>query len=127
VARDRVRRGAAARQSGRLAEWLALGLVLLKGYRILGFRYRTKAGEIDILAYRQHVLVAFEVKQRASLALALESVRPEQRRRIRRAASQVAAGHQHMKNWPVRLDLLVFAWGSWPRHIEDAWPEDFEA
>jgi putative endonuclease len=48
----RVARGAAARVSGRRGEVGAAVLLMLKGYRILGFRLRTPQGEIDIPALR---------------------------------------------------------------------------
>ena len=49
---DRAARGAAARLSGRRAEVLAACWLMLKGYRILGFRLRTPQAEIDLLALR---------------------------------------------------------------------------
>ncbi|HQR90490.1 MAG TPA: hypothetical protein PLH31_14755, partial [Caulobacter sp.] len=41
-------RGAKARLSGRRAEVLAAAWLMLKGYRILGFRLPTPLGEIDL-------------------------------------------------------------------------------
>ena len=45
-------RGAAARLSGRRAEWTAALWLMLKGYRILGFRLKTRQGEVDLLALK---------------------------------------------------------------------------
>mgnify|MGYP001481620910 CR=1 FL=1 len=68
----RRRRGALARRSGRRAEaWAALWL-MAKGYRILGFRLRTRLGEIDLLAQKGRALAVVEVKQRATVEAALE-------------------------------------------------------
>ena len=67
----RKRRGAAARRSGRRAEAIAAAWLMLKGYRILGFRLATGTGEIDILAQRGRVLIVVEVKSRTSLELSL--------------------------------------------------------
>ena len=39
---------------------------MLKGYQLLGFRLKTRAGEIDILARRGKTLAVVEVKRRAS-------------------------------------------------------------
>ncbi len=64
-------RGAEARRSGRRAELLAAAWLMLKGYRILGFRLKTPQAEIDLLAWKRGVLAVFEVKRRADLATAL--------------------------------------------------------
>ena len=115
-------RGAVARRSGRRAETLAALLLLLKGYRVLGFRVPSRQGEIDILAVRGGVLAVIEVKRRASLSAALDAVTPEQRERLRRAGAQIAAATPRLERLSVRLDLMAIAPGGWPRHIADAWP-----
>jgi len=121
MSKARSLRGAAARLSGRRAEaWAALWL-MLKGYRILGFRLRTPQAEIDLLAQRGGVLAVVEVKQRASLAQALEAVSFEQRERLRRAGSSLAARRRGLEGAAVRLDLVALAPGKLPRHSPDAW------
>ncbi len=117
-------RGAAARQSGRRAEWTAALWLMLKGYRILGFRLKTRAGEIDLLALKKDVLAVVEVKQRATLEAALECVAPEQRERLRRAGRILAAGRAAFRGLTVRLDLVALAPGRVPRHIPDAWKDE---
>jgi putative endonuclease len=114
-------RGAAARRSGRRGEVLAAVWLMLKGYRILGFRLRTPQGEIDLLAWRRGVLAVVEVKRRAGLAEALEAVTPEQRDRLRRAGAAIAARRRILAGASVRLDLLALAPGKLPRHHPDAW------
>ncbi|MFT4936907.1 MAG: putative endonuclease [Pseudoalteromonas distincta] len=114
-------RGVQARRSGRRAEaWAALWL-MLKGYRILGFRLRTRLGEIDLLAQKGAVLAVVEVKSRLTLADALAAVAPEQRDRLRRAGAAVAGGRPRLKNLAVRLDLIALAPGRLPQHRPDAW------
>ncbi len=114
-------RGAKARQSGRRAEaWAALWL-MLKGYRILGFRLRTRQGEIDLLAQKGAVLAVVEVKRRPALEDALAAVLPEQRDRLRRAGAAVAATRPRLKALAVRLDLIALAPGRLPQHCPDAW------
>jgi len=114
-------RGAASRLSGRRAEvWAALWL-MAKGYRILGFRLRTPQAEIDLLALRGKVLAVVEVKQRTSLLIALETVTVDQRERLRRAGTALAAGRPSLAGASVRLDLIALAPGKLPRHIPDAW------
>ena len=114
-------RGAEARKSGRRAELLAAGWLMLKGYRILGFRLKTPQAEIDLLAWKRGVLAVVEVKRRADLAAALETVTLDQRDRLRRAATSLAARRPDLKAATVRLDLLALAPGRAPRHVPDAW------
>lgn len=114
-------RGAQARRSGRRAEaWAALWL-MLKGYRILGFRLRTRQGEIDLLAQKGKVLAVVEVKSRLALDDALAAVGAEQRDRLRRAGAAVAGGRPRLKALAVRLDLIALAPGKLPQHRPDAW------
>jgi putative endonuclease len=49
---------------GRASETCGAGVLIAKGYRILGRRVRTRAGEIDIVAVRGKRLAFVEVKQR---------------------------------------------------------------
>jgi len=114
-------RGTASRLSGRRAEVLAAVWLMAKGYRILGFRLRTRQAEIDLLALRGKVLAVVEVKRRASLMAALETVTLDQRARLRRAGMAVVAGRPRLAGASVRLDLIALAPGKLPRHIPDAW------
>lgn len=120
----RVRRGAAARRSGRSAEVLAALWLMAKGYRILGFRLKTAQGEIDLLARRGRTLAVVEVKRRTDLAEALAAVTPEQRRRLIRAAGAVAGRRKALAGLDIRLDLFALAPGGRPRHIAAAWGHD---
>jgi putative endonuclease len=120
----RRKRGSAARQSGRRAEIIAALWLMLKGYRVLGFRLRTQQAEIDLLVARGGVLAAVEVKSRATPEVALEAVGYEQRRRIRRALATLAGRKRGFEHARLRLDLLALAPGHFPRHIPDAWSED---
>ncbi len=117
----RIARGTASRQSGRRAEIAAALWLMAKGYRILGFRLRTRQAEIDLLALRGKVLAVVEVKRRTSLLAALETVTADQRDRLRRAGLALAAGRPQLCNCSVRLDLIALAPGKLPRHIPDAW------
>lgn len=114
-------RGAAARKLGRRAEVLAALWLMLKGYRILGFRLATPLGEIDLLAQRGKVLAVVEVKQRTTIEDALDAVTPTQRDRLRRAAAHVSAHRMALRDLFVRLDLIALAPGRTPRHLPDAW------
>ena len=117
----RAERGGAARLAGRRGEILAALWLMARGYRILGFRLKTRQGEIDLLALRGGVLAVVEVKRRTTLEAALEAVSYEQRERLRRAARAVAASRPALAGLGVRLDLLALAPGRLPMHIPDAW------
>jgi putative endonuclease len=100
---------------------LAAVWLMLKGYRILGFRLRTRIAEIDLVALRGRTLVVVEVKRRASLADALETVTFDQRDRLRRAGALLAARRPALRDATVRLDLVALAPRRLPVHIPDAW------
>jgi putative endonuclease len=117
-------RGTAARLAGRRAEVLAAVWLMAKGYRILGFRLKTRQAEIDLLALRGKTLSVVEVKRRTSLLAALETVTFDQRSRLRRAGAALAASRPALAGAAVRLDLIALAPGKLPRHIPDAWKGD---
>lgn len=110
-------RRSAAWGRGRIAEALAAGLLLAKGYRILARRWASGAGEVDIVARRAGVLVFVEVKARREPDYAENTVAPRQRRRIRMAAEPWLAAHPRDQDHDVRFDVIVVARGHWPRHI----------
>jgi len=121
VSEVRRQRGLAARLAGRRGEVISALWLMLKGYRILGFRLRTPLGEIDLLAQKKDVLAVVEVKLRTSLDAALDAVTVRQRERLRRAAQTLAARRPALAAASVRLDLIALAPGRWPRHVPDAW------
>ncbi len=116
-------RGLAARKSGRRAEVWAAVWLMLRGYRILGFRLKTPQAEIDLLAVKGQVLAVVEVKRRTTLTAALEAVGYDQRERLRRAGRNLAKNRPGLQDAAVRLDLIAMAPGKWPKHCPDAWAE----
>jgi putative endonuclease len=114
--------------SGRAAEFVAGLLLMLKGYRVLARRLSTGAGtgagEVDLVARRGRTLAFVEVKSRADMAAAAESIRPEQRRRIVRAAESYIAKRPALRDLEVRFDAILVAPGRWPRHFPGAWRAD---
>ena len=114
-------RGAASRKAGRQAEVLAMIWLMLRGYRILGFRLRTPQAEIDILAQKGPVLAVVEVKSRTTPMAALEAVGQDQRERLRRAGRAIATSRPQLAESAIRLDLIAMSPGRFPTHIQDAW------
>ena len=108
---------------GRRAESRAALALRLKGYRILGRRVRTPAGEIDLVVRRGAVVAFVEVKARQSRARAAESVSPAQRRRIARAAAHFIAANPRLAPLIQRFDAVLVEPRKWPHHIINAWSE----
>lgn len=117
---NRTKRGAAYR-FGLLAEsWVAWAL-RLRGYRILARRYRTPAGEIDLVVRRGRVVAFVEVKARQDLDAALESLTPRMRRRIGRAALFFVARHAGLADCTLRFDLAAVAPPLRWAYLDNAW------
>ncbi|MFN7027706.1 MAG: YraN family protein [Pseudorhizobium sp.] len=77
-----------AQRRGPFAEYLAAAFLLAKGYRIIAIRFRTKAGEVDLIARKGDLAVFVEVKARVGEREALDAVSATAQKRIR-AASDV--------------------------------------
>lgn len=107
-------------KKGLWAETLACGYLLLKGYRIVARRFKTPLGEIDIVARRGKTVVFVEVKLRGTERTAAEAVHPRNQERVRQAAALYLQRHPGYTNMAIRFDAIVMTWGSWPRHITDA-------
>lgn len=110
----------AAERRGRGAERLAAALLRAKGYRILARRFRSPAGEIDLVAARGRVLAFVEVKRRRDMAEAAESVTAKSRARIARAAEHFLRRHPQWAERDLRFDAVLLG-RFLPRHVPDAW------
>lgn len=120
-----------AEQAGRLAEYLALGYLVLTGHRILARRFRSPAGEIDLIVRRGSLIIFCEVKFRHDVSTrkpvsddGLPS--PRQRQRICRTAQEFLKQRHVSPEFECRIDLIqisrVSAHGGWPlSHLRDAW------
>ncbi len=114
-------RGQRARSFGIVAEWLAVMVLWLKGYRIVARRLRTPRGEIDIIARRQTILAIVEVKARRHAYDAAGAVSARQRQRLEQAASTFLARKPTYASHSVRFDVVIVAPWQLPRHVTDAW------
>ncbi|HCD85470.1 MAG TPA: YraN family protein, partial [Agrobacterium sp.] len=75
-----------AERRGHAAEYWAALYLLLRGYRILAIRYRTRLGEIDLIARKRDVIAIVEVKARSSGEGAVNAIGWRSQQRIRAAA-----------------------------------------
>lgn len=112
-----------AEKRGKRSEAWAAWWLRLKGHRILGRRIKTHAGEIDLVTLSPFGPVCFvEVKARVLARDAAESVSPEQRTRIARAASLYLASRPGLAKRGARFDIVTVA--GRPRHLPDVWRMD---
>lgn len=112
----RVRLGAASHRAGHRSEWLAAAWLMLRGYQILGFRLKTRAGEIDILARRGRTLAVVEVKRRANPEAATRALTPDQYDRLLSAGRAVLRQRPSLAGHVLRIDMVALAPGHFPRH-----------
>lgn len=108
-----------AYRKGHRGEWLAALALMVKGYRIVARRYRTKLGEIDLIARRGDLIVIVEVKVRPTLASAMEAVAFMSERRIEAAADLWLARQPDYGRLSVRFDLVAVLPRRWPVHVEN--------
>lgn len=109
-----------AEKSGREGERRAAFWLRAKGWRILATRVKTPRGEIDLIAKRGRVIAFVEVKWRrtsASLDIAID-----ERRLARVAAAVECVAHDYaIEGEDIRVDVILLAPGTLPRHIANAW------
>jgi putative endonuclease len=105
---------------GRLAELAAAALLMLKGYRILERRHRSKLGEIDLVAVRGKRLAFVEVKQRGGRELAHAAITPRQAGRVRAAAERWVWSHPAYRGHEIGLDAVLVTRLLRPCHVEQA-------
>ncbi len=116
----KVRARQLAERRGRRSEWLAALWLMLKGYRILSLRYRTPAGEIDIIARKGSLVAFIEVKTRSSERAAVDAVSGMAHRRIRSAADIWLSRQRNPSALSLRFDIMAMMPGRFPRHLPDA-------
>ena len=100
--------GTGVQDLGKFGENLAEGELQRRGYAILARRYRTRFGEIDIVAQENDVVVFVEVKARRTnrFGTAAESVSVWKQRRIAAMALDYL-GRANRQNAPCRFDVVA--------------------
>ena len=109
-----------AERLGRYAERFAALALVCKGYRIVALRYKTKLGEIDLIARRNNLVVMVEVKARATVEQAIDSVSDTSRHRINNAADLWLGKQPDAHKLSIRFDIMAITPWRWPSHFEDA-------
>lgn len=113
-----------AYRKGHAAEWIAALSLMIKGYRIVARRYRTKLGEIDLIARRGALIAIVEVKARPTLQEAMDAVGITAQRRIDAAADLWLARQPDYARLSVRFDLVAVMPWRWPVHVENAFQSE---
>lgn len=106
--------------SGLRAETIVAALYLATGHRILGRRFKTPVGEIDLIAIRKNRVAFIEVKRRPSVADAEDAITLTMRRRVRRAADLWLARNPQYQNHDVGFDLVFVVPWRFPIIMRDA-------
>jgi putative endonuclease len=113
----------AAFRLGLSAEARAAAYLMAKGFKIAAKRWRSPAGEVDIVARRGKLLIFVEVKARERIDDAAYSVTERQKRRIAAAAGAWLAANPDDAVCDIRFDALLIAPRRWPQHIAAAFEE----
>ena len=110
----------AAENRGREGERRAAWWLWLRGWRILDRRVRTPAGEVDIVVRKGNLVAFVEVKTRASAA-ELDFAIDERRLQRVAAAAEYLMPRFAGPGDDIRVDVILIAPRTLPRHIENAW------
>jgi len=113
-ARDRRQRH---ERRGHRGERLASLALMLKGYRIVARRYRTRLGEIDLIARRGNLILIIEVKVRPTLIEAMEAIGRMSERRIEATADLWLSRQPDHSRLSIRFDMVAVLPRRWPVHV----------
>ncbi|MBS9721734.1 YraN family protein [Tianweitania sp. BSSL-BM11] len=106
-----------AYRRGHTSEAFAAFALMVKGYRIVARRYRTKSGEIDIIARRGTLVAIVEVKARPNLSQAMDAISPSAQGRIEAAADLWLARQRDYARLNLRFDMVAVLPWHWPIHV----------
>lgn len=109
-----------AQKYGLFAETFAAFALRFKGYKIVARNYKTKLGEIDIIARKGDLVAIVEVKARKTLQASVDSIGFQSTQRIENAADLWLAKQPDAHLISMRFDIVAVQPRKWPVHIEDA-------
>lgn len=105
---------------GLSAELIVAAVYVATGHRILGRRFRTPVGEIDLIAIRGKRVAFIEVKRRQRTEDAEDAITLTMRRRVRRAADLWFARNPRYQHYDVGFDLVFVVPWRFPIIMRDA-------
>ncbi|CDZ26345.1 YraN family protein [Neorhizobium galegae] len=109
-----------AQRRGHVSEYLAALYLLVKGYRVLAIRYRTRLGEIDLIVRKGDLVAFVEVKARIGEQEAIDAVGYVTQNRIRAASDVWLSKRQDAARLSRRYDVIAVLPGHLPRHFANA-------
>ena len=118
------------RTLGRRGEWLALALLVIKGYRPRHRNWRGAGGELDLVVERRGEIVFVEVKTRSSALFGGAGGAVDARKqRILTRASSAYLSRFGLWDRPCRFDIVAIeridGFPFWSiRHYDDAFRPD---
>jgi putative endonuclease len=107
-----------AERRGHRGEWFAAWYLRLKGYRVMAMRFKTKTGEVDIIARKKDLVAMVEVKARPTVLEAMDAVSATAQRRIESAGDIWLAKQPDFAKLSVRYDLIAILPRKMPVHVE---------
>lgn len=109
---------------GILGEYYAIIFLFFKGYKIIKRRYKTKLGEIDIIAVKADNLIAFEVKTRSySHATVEDAFNYAQFYRIFNALKIFLNKNEGYSKFNIRIDAILICNNFRVKHFKNIWCE----
>jgi putative endonuclease len=119
------KKGETSYTKGVRAEDVAADYLVAQGYEILERRYKTKHGEIDIVALdkreREEILCFIEVKVRKAYDEAVEAVTPRSQKRIEKSALYFLSQEPSYVEHSMRFDVVAITCGGEIWHLDNAW------
>ena len=116
-----------SKQTGVDGENRAAEYLKNQGYEILERNYRTKTGEIDIIAMKAENLVFVEVKTlpQATSDMLSSVLNRQKLQRILKTSKRFLLNHRQYSNSYIRYDVIVLDMQGLPEvyHIENAFME----
>ena len=98
-----------------------------KGFKIIARKWRTRSGEIDIIAEKDDYLVFFEVKTlpKGTNDMLLRELNQEKQQRILKTSKRFLLNHRQYNESYIRYDVIVIDMPGYPSvyHIENAFME----
>ena len=115
------------KERGNQGEDRACEYLIKNGYKIIERNWRTKGGEIDIIAMKDEVLVFVEVKTfpNATSDMLSSVLGIQKQKRIVKTAKHFLLKHRQYSNSYIRFDAIVLDMQGLPPayHIENAFTE----
>ena len=109
-----------AYRRGHFAEWFAALALMAKGYRIVARRFKTRAGEVDLIVRKGNLVALVEVKARADARAAVDAVTATAAKRIAAAGDIWLSRQRDAAKLSIRHDIVAVVPRRWPRHFPGA-------